>query len=80
MAKRYTYNVKITEEEGGFLVVVPALQGCQTWGKTYEEAVANAEEAIQAYIESLLRHGEPVPVEPSHPSELVLAVKAPAAA
>ncbi|MBI5767642.1 MAG: type II toxin-antitoxin system HicB family antitoxin [Verrucomicrobia bacterium] len=78
MAKRYTYNVKITKEEGGFLAVVPALQGCQTWGKTYEEAVVNAEEAIQGYLEWLRKEGKPVPVESRHFTSLHLTVPEPA--
>lgn len=40
-------------EEGGFNVSVPALDGCFTQGDTEEEAVQNAKEAIQTYMEGL---------------------------
>ncbi len=40
-------------EEGGFNVVVPALDGCFTQGETEEEAVENAKEAIRCYLEGL---------------------------
>ncbi|HEX9304840.1 MAG TPA: type II toxin-antitoxin system HicB family antitoxin [Thermoanaerobaculia bacterium] len=47
----------------GFHAFVPALRGCHTQGSTEEETLANAREAISAYIESLKAHGEPVPAE-----------------
>ncbi len=78
MDKQYTYTVRIEEQDGGFLVVVPALSGCQTWGKTYEEAVANAEEAIQGYLETLSKLGKPIPVE-SRRAELHLHIHHPVA-
>jgi predicted RNase H-like HicB family nuclease len=40
-------------EEGGFNVSVPALDGCFTQGATEAEALANAAEAIQCYLEGL---------------------------
>jgi len=60
----YRYTVILEPEEGGgFHVFVPALKGCHTQGETEEEALANAQEAISAYIESLKAHGEPIPAE-----------------
>ncbi|WP_420264207.1 type II toxin-antitoxin system HicB family antitoxin [Candidatus Magnetominusculus dajiuhuensis] len=41
------------EDESGFSVTVPALDGCFTQGDTEEQAVENAKEAIHAYIEGL---------------------------
>ena len=49
------------DEDGFFAVKVPALPGCFTQGKTKEEALANAKEAIESYIGSLRKHNEPVP-------------------
>ncbi|MDH5681097.1 MAG: type II toxin-antitoxin system HicB family antitoxin [Spirochaetota bacterium] len=40
-------------EEGGFHVVVPALDGCFSQGDTEEEALENAKEAILCYLEGL---------------------------
>ncbi|MBI4722631.1 MAG: type II toxin-antitoxin system HicB family antitoxin [Candidatus Stahlbacteria bacterium] len=40
-------------EEGGFNVIVPALDGCFTQGETEEEALENAKEAIICYLEGL---------------------------
>ncbi|MCG3197652.1 MAG: type II toxin-antitoxin system HicB family antitoxin [Candidatus Omnitrophica bacterium] len=61
----YTYTVHLEpDEEGGYTVTVPALPGCVTEGDDYEEAMANAQEAILCYLESLLKDGEPIPLEP----------------
>lgn len=49
------------DEEGYIVVSCPALPGCHSQGKTREEAVANIREAIQGYIASMRKHGEPVP-------------------
>lgn len=40
----------------------PVLQGCHTWGHTYEEAVANIREAIDLYVQDLLEAGEIIPM------------------
>ena len=51
------------QPEGKCLVSVPALPGCYTEGRTLEEAREMATDAIRAYCASLLKHGEPLPVE-----------------
>ncbi|MCL5782698.1 MAG: type II toxin-antitoxin system HicB family antitoxin [Candidatus Thermoplasmatota archaeon] len=53
------------DEEGGYTVTVPALPGCISEGDTKEEAIENIKDAISGYIESLKKHGEPIPVETS---------------
>ena len=50
-------------EEGGFIVTVPALPEVGTQGETYEEAMANAREAIELVIEDRLARGEPIPTD-----------------
>jgi len=48
------FNVILTPaEEGGFVVTVPALEGCVTQGETEKEALKNAKEAIICYLEGL---------------------------
>ena len=49
------------EPEGGYTVVVPALQGCVTYGATFEEAQKNVREAIQLCLEVLAEEGESIP-------------------
>ena len=62
--ERHHYTVILErEEDGGYHAFCPVLKGCHTQGDTLEEALANAREAIEAYLESLQKHGEAVPVE-----------------
>ena len=49
------------DEDGVFVAEVPSLPGCISQGKTREEALRNAQEAIQVYVESLEAHGDPIP-------------------
>ncbi len=49
------------EPECGFTVVVPALPGCITYGRTISEAKRMASDAIRGYIASLRKHGERIP-------------------
>ena len=48
-------------EEGGYTVTCPALPGLVTEGDTMEEARANAIEAMEGYLESLIADGLPIP-------------------
>lgn len=57
------------DEDGTFVAECPALPGCISQGKTRAEAVANIADAIQGYLASLAKHGEPVP--PSISEEVV---------
>jgi len=60
--KNLTYKIILKPEpEGGYTVLVPSLPGCITYGKTLEEAKKMAVDAIKAYLESLKKHGEPIP-------------------
>ncbi|MFO7675495.1 MAG: type II toxin-antitoxin system HicB family antitoxin [bacterium] len=56
------YRVVIEQDEDGiFVVQCPALPGCVSQGVTRDQALANIQDAIQGYLASLARHGEPVP-------------------
>jgi antitoxin HicB len=56
------YRVLIeTDEEGWFVAECPTLPGCISQGKTREEAINNIRDAIGGYLESLRKHGDPIP-------------------
>ncbi len=50
------------DEDGVYIVSCPVLQGCHSYGRTLEEALANIREAIAAHIEARRAVGDPVPV------------------
>ena len=59
---QYNYKILLNkEEEGGYMVTVPALPGCITQGDTIDEAMAMAKVAIELYIEELQSRGETIP-------------------
>ena len=61
----YGYNV-IYEHltEGGYQVIVPALPGIVTCGRTLPEAREMARDAIICHIRALLKDGEEIPEDP----------------
>jgi len=63
MIKRNYAVIYEREEDGGYVVRVPALPGCTTEGDTFEEAKAMVEDAIKGYIECLVERNLPVPEE-----------------
>jgi antitoxin HicB len=74
----YTVNIEPADaDEGGFWAQVPALPGCFSQGETYDETLSNIQEAIQAYVESLIKRGEPIPEESRHPAVIGIQVAIP---
>lgn len=60
-AKREFEVVLEAAEEGGFVVSVPDLPGCWSQGDSRDEALANAKEAIGAYLDALDELGRSLP-------------------
>ena len=57
MRQIYLYPIKIEIcEEGGFLAVCSALQGCYAEGNTIEEAVDNLKDVIKVIFEYKKKH------------------------
>lgn len=48
------------DEEGRFLALCPALQGCYTEGETKEEALALIQDAIRLHVQDRIELGEPI--------------------
>ena len=53
------------KDEGGYVVSFPDLKGCISSGKTLAEAVKNADDAKEAWIEAALEDNYPVPLPDS---------------
>ena len=60
---RYRYEVIIywSSEDEAFVAEVPELPGCMADGKTYREALANAEVTIREWVETAKELGRPIP-------------------
>ncbi len=62
--REYRFTIVLHPRDGGgYSVMVPALSGCFSHGRSFEQALENAKEAIAAHIEGLLADGEEVPEE-----------------
>lgn len=59
--RRPFHRVVTGEPVEGYLGEVPELPGCLTAGETAEEALRNLDEAMAAWVESALAHGETIP-------------------
>lgn len=58
---KYSMIISWSKEDQAYIVSVPELPGCMADGKTYEEAVQNAEIIIQEWIETAKEDGEEIP-------------------
>lgn len=50
------------EDDGTYHAFCPALKGIHAPGDTEQEAVRNAVDAIGAYLQSLKKHNDPLPL------------------
>ena len=76
----YGYHVIYEQlSEGGYQVIVPALPGIVTFGRTLEEAREMARDAITCHLRGLLKDNEEIPDDPfvreePHTEELTVSV------
>ena len=61
MSTKYEMIIYWSKEDDCFVVEVPELPGCMSDGKTYQEAVSNAEVIIQEWIDTARDVGRPIP-------------------
>lgn len=58
---KYEIIIYWSNEDQAFIAEVPELPGCMAHGSTQEAALANANEAIQLWIDTAGEFGDPVP-------------------
>ena len=61
MENRYEIIIFWSEEDRAFVADVPELPGCMAHGTSHEEALRNAQHAIQLWIETAEEDGRSVP-------------------
>ena len=61
MKTRYELIIYWSKEDDSFVVKVPELPGCMADGQAYAEAVKNAEQIIDEWIETARKLGRPIP-------------------
>ncbi|MEI6267438.1 MAG: type II toxin-antitoxin system HicB family antitoxin [Methylococcaceae bacterium] len=61
LTNKYELIIYWSQDDDCFLVEVPELSGCMAEGKTYTEAVLNAEKIIAEWIETAQMLGRNIP-------------------
>ena len=51
------------DPDSDYGVTAPGLPGCYSAGSSFEEAMSNAEEAIECHIEGMLADGKSLPIQ-----------------
>jgi predicted RNase H-like HicB family nuclease len=59
--RKYEIDIFWSEEDGFFVACAPDLEHCAAWGKTYEEALAQAHTAVRADLVSREAFGVTIP-------------------
>jgi len=64
-------------EEGGYNVSFPNFPGCVTFGRTFEEAKAMAQDVLELWLEEMSARGEPIKFEARRPIVDEVAIRLP---
>ncbi len=75
MIPKYHINLFWSEPDGVWVADVPDLQSCSAFGDTPAEALAEIEQAIEAWLAVVRQDGLPIP-EPRYPAPPAEGVKA----
>lgn len=51
-----------SQDGGGYFASIPLLKGCQSDGRSPDDAIRNLREAQRAWLASALKHGDPIPL------------------
>lgn len=58
---KYEVIIYWSEEDEAFIAEVPQLAGCSAHGASQEEALRNAQDATDLWIETAREFGDPIP-------------------
>ncbi len=61
MNYRYEIIIHWNDEDKIFVAEVPELPGCMAHGKDYDKALSNIKEAIELWIDTAKKYGDPIP-------------------
>jgi predicted RNase H-like HicB family nuclease len=57
----YHINIFFSDEDGGYIADIPDLDSCSAFGATPEQALAEVEQAKQAWLDAARQSGKPIP-------------------
>jgi len=60
-SSRYTIELFYSEEDGGYIAVVPELPGCSAFGESEGDAIREVKIAIDLWIETAKKENREIP-------------------
>ncbi len=63
---KYELILSWSQEDQCYVVEVPELPGCMAHGQTQPEALRQANEAVQLWLETARQFGDPIPIPKGH--------------
>ena len=70
MAGRYAIEIFYSEEDEGYIVIVPELPDCSAFGETEEGALKEIKVAIDLWLETAKKEGRQIPKPSTRVSSL----------
>ena len=61
MCNKYAIEIFYSDEDEGYIAVVPELPGCLAFGETEEEALGEVKVAMELWLETARKEGRIVP-------------------
>jgi predicted RNase H-like HicB family nuclease len=61
MSHKYAIEIFYSDEDTGFIAVVPELPGCSAFGETEEEALREVKAAIELWLKVAREDGREIP-------------------
>jgi predicted RNase H-like HicB family nuclease len=61
MVGKYALELFYSEEDEGYIAIVPELPGCSAFGKTEEGALKEVKIAISLWLDTARKEGRPIP-------------------
>ncbi len=63
---KYEVIIYWSQEDQAFVAEVPELPGCMAHGNSHEEALKNASDAVQLWIDTAKEFGDSIPEPKGH--------------
>jgi len=61
-SRTYVFPVDlVAEDDGRFSISCPSIEGCVSWGRTRDEALASMREVVRLSLDELRGRGIPIP-------------------
>ncbi len=58
---KYAIEIFYSEEDEGYIAVVPELPGCSAFGETEEEALEEVKIGMELWLETAIKEGRKIP-------------------